>query len=61
MVVLRMSIIPFYGLLHKALGERIGAVPWSEIPAESLRVAWKRVEWTVVPLKCIRCTKLHKT
>ena len=36
MVVLRMSIIPFYGSFHKTLGERIGAVPWSEVPAESL-------------------------
>ena len=51
MVVLRMSIIPFYGSLHNISGERIGAVPWSEVSAESLWVARKRVEWTVVLLK----------
>ena len=28
--------------------------------AESLRIAWKRMERTVVPLKRIGCTQLHK-
>ena len=48
MVVLRVS---FNGLLHKTLGERIGVVPWSEPPAESLRIPWKRVKWTVTGVK----------
>ena len=48
MVVLRVS---FNGLLHKTLGERIGVVPWSEPPAESLRIPWKRVKWTVTGAK----------
>ena len=30
MVVLRMKLISFNGLLHKTLGERIGVAPWSE-------------------------------
>ena len=61
MVVLRMSIISFNGSLHRTLWEGIGAVPWSEAPAESLRIAWKRVEWTVVLLlKRVGCTQLRK-
>ena len=52
-VVLRMSIISFNGSLHRTLWEGIGAVPWSEAPMESLRIAWKRVEWTVVLLERI--------
>ena len=61
-VILRMSIISFNGSLHRLL-EGIGAVPWSEAPAypaESLRIAWKHVEWTVVLLERIGCTRLHK-
>ena len=41
----------YFTLLHKTLGERIGVVPWSEAPAESLRIAWKRVKWTVTGAK----------
>ena len=60
-VVLRMSIISFNGSPYKVLGGRTGAVPWSEAPAESLRIAWKRVEWTVVLLlKRVGCTQLRK-
>ena len=59
-VVLRMSIISFNGSLHRTLWEGIGAVPWSEAPMESLRIAWKRVEWTVVLLERIGYTQLHK-
>ena len=41
----------YFTLLHKTLGERIGVVPWSEPPAESLRIPWKRVKWTVTGAK----------
>ena len=50
----------YFTLLHKTLGERIGVVPWSEAPAESLRIAWKRVKWTVILPKRIGCVQLHK-
>ena len=33
---------------------------WESAPAESLRIAWKLVERTVVPLKHMGCTQVHK-
>ena len=33
---------------------------WESGLVESLRIAWKRVEWAVVPLKRVGCTQLHK-
>ena len=47
--------------LYKTLGERFDPLPRNESPAESFRIAWKRMGWTVVPLKRIGCTQLHKT
>ena len=52
--------IQWWGL-YKTLEERFDPLSWNESPAESLRIAWRRIEWTVVPLKRIGCTQLHKT
>ena len=59
-VVLRMSIVSFNGSPYKTLGGRTGAVPRSEAPVESLRIVWRRVEWTIVLLKRVGCTQLRK-
>ena len=58
MVVLRTSIIPFNGWLHKTLGEGIGTAPWSEALEKSLTP--NHLEARGVGYNSTEAHKLHK-
>ena len=68
--MLGTSIMLFKSTLYEASGEHISVPPWighfdgsafvKIALVESLRIAWKRMERTVILSKQIACAQLHK-
>jgi hypothetical protein len=47
-LVLGASTVSFNNVLHDGLGECFGTHLWERAPVEPSRIAWKRMEWTVI-------------